>query len=81
MFKEGKSMSYAIISIVLALIGIFIAGAACGMAALGSGIVAVIKYFQERKTENPSILTVILGVLGAIIGFADFVIVIFASFI
>ena len=81
MFKEGKSMSYAIINIVLALIGIFIAGAACGMAALGSDLVAVIKYFQERKNENKSILTVILGVLGAIIGFADFVIVIFASFI
>ena len=61
--SKAKINPLGISSLVLGLVGILIAGIPCGIAAI------IVKYSKDK--ENVSVVTVVLAVIGLLIGIAD----------
>lgn len=70
---QAKINPLGIASLVLALIGLLVAGIPCGIAAVVTGIMAIVKFVKEK--EKTSVVTVVLAAIGLIIGLADVILV------
>ena len=66
--SQKKSNSYALASFICSMVGLFIFGMPCGIAAIVTGILGLIKFDSEKESGKwMAIVGLVVGIFDAVI--------------